>query len=234
VNGLGSALTVGAPLLMVAIIVVGVCAAVWNYKESKRRAAAIDATVAAHHLGHLDEDPARSTYFTSPPFGVGDNRRSRDVVWGTLEGRPFETFLYSYETHTTDSDGHRTTTTHRFQITWVPLAGPVPTMRMTSDNALLRGLTHLGAKDLEVESHAFNQQWKVVCDNERTGHAILTPRMIERFLQPDVGGRAYTFEGAALVSIAPQASDLGDLQFVVGMLNSIVDLVPRFLFEAPA
>jgi hypothetical protein len=227
------AVFVAAPLLMVAIIVFGVWGVVRSYKEGKRRAAAIEATVAAHHLGHLAEDPARSTYFSSPPFGIGDNRRSRDIVWGTLDGRPFETFLYSYETSTTDAEGHRTTTTHRFQITWVPLPGPVPTMRMTSDNALLRGLTHLGAKDLEVESHAFNQRWKVVCVNERTGHAILTPRMIERFLQPDVGGRAYTFEGAALVGIAPEASDLGDLQLVVELLNSIADLVPRFLFEAP-
>ena len=219
------------PLLMVGIVAFGIYAAVKAYQDGKRRGLAIDATVAANHLGHLDEDPARTTYFSSPPFGIGDSRRARDIVWGTLGGRPFETFAYSYETHTTDSQGRRSTTSHAFQITWVPLPGPVETVRLTSDNALMRGLTHLGARDLDVESHEFNQQWKVWFADERAAHAIFTPRMIERFLRPDVGGRAFTFEGSALVGISPQVSDLGDLPLVVAALHSIVDLVPQFLFD---
>ena len=98
----------------------------------------------------------------------------------------------------------------------------------------MRGLAHLGAKDLEVESHEFNQQWKVWFADQRAAHAIFTPRMIERFLQPDVGGRAFTFEGSALVGISPQVSDLGDLPMVVGALNSIVDLMPAFLWSQDA
>jgi hypothetical protein len=223
--------------VLVALLILGgiaftIYSAIKAYQGGKRRRLAIDATVAANHLGHLDEAPERVTYFSSPPFGTGDSRRARDLVWGTLGGRPFETFAYSYETHTTDSEGHRTTTTHRFQITWVPLPGPVATVRITSDNALLRGLTHLGARDLEVESHEFNQKWKVWFEDERAAHAIFTPRVIERFLQPDVGGRAFTFEGSALVGISPQVSDLGDLQLVVGALNSIVDLIPPFVFDS--
>lgn len=231
-GGLFSLMFVLVPILMVAIIGFGIYAGIKAYQDSKRRALAINATVAASHLGHIAEDPARTAYFTSAPFGTGDNRHARDIVWGTLGGRPFETFAYSYDTHTTDSDGHRHTTTHQFQITWVPLPGPIPTMRFLSDNALWRGLTHLGAKDLDVESYDFNQRWKVACDDERLGHAILTPRMIERFLQPDLGGRAFTFEGSALIGISPQVSDLGDLQLVAGALNSIVDLVPAFVFAA--
>ena len=222
------------PLLMLAIVAFGIYAAIKAYQGAKRRGIAIDAIVAASHLGHLDEDPKRTTYFSSPPFGIGDSRRARDIVWGTLGGRPFETFAYSYETHTTDSQGRQSTTFHAFQITWVPLPGPVQTVRLTSDNALMRGLAHLGAKDLEVESHEFNQQWKVWFADERAAHAIFTPRMIERFLQPDVGGRAFTFEGSALVGISPQVSDLGDLPMVVAALNSIVDLVPAFLWSQDA
>ena len=219
------------PLFFVGAIGFMIFAAVKGYQEGKRRKAAIDATVAMNHLGHIQEDDSRVSYFSSPPFGAGDSQRARDIVWGTLSGRPFETFAYSYETHTTDSEGHRSTTTHYFQITWVPLPGPLPTLRLSSDNALLRGLTHLGARDLDVESHDFNQRWKVVADDERVGHAVLTPRMIERFLQPDVGGRTFAFEGAALMSASPQVSDLGDLQMVVTALHSIVDLIPPFLFD---
>ncbi|MGC4174195.1 DUF3137 domain-containing protein [Demequina sp.] len=230
IGGIGAFMFVLVPVLMVGMIGFGIYAAVKSYQQAKLRQAAIAATVAANHLGHLAEDPARTKYFESSPFGIGDNRRARDIVWGTFAGRPFETFAYSYETHTTDSEGRRSTTTHHYQITWVPLPGPLPTMRFMSDNALFRAFSKMGARDLDVESHEFNQRWKVVCDDERVGHAILTPRMIERFLQPDVGGRAFAFEGSALVSASQQVSDLGDLQLVVGALNSIVDLVPPFLF----
>jgi hypothetical protein len=219
------------PLIFLGVLGFMIFAAVKGYQESQKRKAAIAATVAMHHLGHIPEDPSRVGYFSSAPFGIGDSKRARDIVWGTLAGRPFETFAYSYETHTTDSEGHRSTTTHHFQITWVPLPGPLPALRLMGDNALLRGLTHLGARDLNVESHEFNQRWKVVADDERIGHAVLTPRMIERFLQPDVTGRTFAFEGSALMSASPQVSDLGDLQLVVSALHSIVDLVPAFLFE---
>ena len=202
-----------------------------GYQAAQRRRAAIDAMVLANGWRRVPEDPQRVELFVSSPFQTGDNRRARDIVWGTVNGRPFETFAYSYETHTTDAQGHRSTTSHAFQITWVPLPGPVETVRLTSDNALMRGLTHLGARDLDVESHEFNQEWKVWFADERAAHAIFTPRMIERFLRPDVGGRAFTFEGSALVGISPQVSDLGDLPLVVAALHSIVDLVPQFLFD---
>jgi len=230
-EGLFGAVFALFPIFFIAVVGFMIFAAVKGYQESKKRKAAIAATVAMHHLGHIPEDSSRVGYFASAPFGTGDSRRARDIVWGTLAGRPFETFAYSYETHTTDAEGHRSTTTHHFQITWVPLPGPLPTLKLSSDNALLRGLTHLGARDLKVESHDFNQRWKVVADDERVGHAVLTPRMIERFLQPDVMGRTFALEGAALMSASPQVSDLGDLQLVVSALHSIVDLVPRFLFE---
>jgi len=136
------------PILMIAIVGLGIFFAIKAYKEAKRRQAAIAATVAASHLGHIAEDPARTSYFTAAPFGNGDHRRARDIVWGSLAGRPFETFAYSYETHTTDSDGKRNTTTHHFQITWVALPGPLPTMRFTSDNALMRTFAKMGARDL--------------------------------------------------------------------------------------
>lgn len=233
VAGLVGVMFVVVPLFMAAIIGLGIYAAVKAHGAAKLRRAAIDATVVAHRLGHVAEDPARTTFFSSPPFGIGDNQRARDIVWGTLGGRPFETFAYSYETQSTDSEGRRRTTTHSYQITWVPLPAPLPTVRITSDNALLRALTRVGMRDLKVESHEFNQRWKVWCADERAGHALLTPRMIERLLAADVAGRAFVFEGRALMSYADEVSDLAELPLVVGALNDLVDRIPAFMLEEP-
>jgi len=219
------------PLFFVATVGFMIYAAIRGYKAAQRRQAAIVALVAANGWHHVAEDPSRAELFTSAPFRLGDSRRARDIIWGTVDDRPFETFAYSYETHTTDSKGHRSTTTHHFQVTWVPLAGPLTTMRFTSDNVFLRAATKLGARDLNVESHEFNQRWKVWCEDERAGHGVLTPRMIERFLQPDLGGRGVVIEGPCLMTYTQGQSDLTDLTQTVGLLHEINDLIPPFLFE---
>jgi hypothetical protein len=219
------------PLVFIAAIAFMVFAAVRGYRAAQRRREAIAAMVAANGWLHVAEDPSRAELFTSPPFRTGDHRRARDIIWGTIADRPFETFAYSYETHTTDSKGHRSTTTHHFHVTWVPLPGPVPTMRFTSDNALLRAATLLGARDLKVESHEFNQRWKVWCEDESAGHGVLTPRMIERFLEPDLRGRSVVIEGRCLMSYTEGQSDLTEIPATVATLYSIAGLIPAFVFE---
>ncbi|SEJ61184.1 DUF3137 domain-containing protein [Demequina mangrovi] len=221
------------PLFFLGVVALIVVLGVRGFLGARRRREAVAATVAAHHLGHLAEDPARASYFSSPPFGLGRRRRARDVVWGTMGGRPFETFAYSYETESRDTEGRTRTTTHTFQVTWVPLPAPLPTVRLTGDNAMLRALGRLGGRDLDTESHEFNQRWKVQADDERVAHAILTPRMIERLLGADLVGRAFVIEGSALYSYAPSASDLAELPLVVGALHELADGIPAFLFEGP-
>lgn len=219
------------PLFFLGVVGLGIYFAIKGYQQAKRRNAAIVALAAANGWGYVAEDPSRVDFFRSTPFATGDNRRARNRVWGVSGGLPFEAFDYSYETHTTDSNGHRSTTTHHFQVTWIPLPAPLPTVRFTSDNALLRGLTHLGAKDLEVESHEFNQRWKVWCEDERVGHAILTPRMIERFLVPDLQHRPIVIEGSGLMSYTQGQSDLAELPGVVALLHELRGLIPPFVFE---
>lgn len=221
------------PLFFVAVIGLAVYGAVTGYRKNQLRKAAIAAFVAARGLGYSASDPARTAIFASHPFGMGDNRRATDLVWGDLNGVTFETFAYSYETHTTDSKGNRQTTTHRYQVTWLPLRAAVSTMRLTSDNAVLRLFAKMGARDLKVESNDFNDRWKVWCDDERLGHAMLTPRMIDRFLQPDVAGRGFVFEGAALMSYRQGVGDPAEIERVVAILNEIVGLIPEFLLEGP-
>lgn len=219
------------PLIFTAAVALMVFAAVRGYRAAQRRREAIAAMVAANGWRYVAEDATRAELFASPPFSTGDHRRARDIIWGIVGDRPFETFAYSYETHTTDSKGHRSTTTHHFQVTWVPLPGPVPTMRFTTDSALLRAATMLGARDLKVESHEFNQRWKVWCEDESAGHAVMTPRMIERFLEPDLDARSVVVEGRCLMSYTQGQSELAEIPATVATLYDIAGLIPAFVFE---
>lgn len=218
--------------VLIPILVVGgiVWLAVVQSRKNRERREALMASVVARGYSYAPEDPSRTTLFTSAPFGIGDSRKARDVVWGALDGRPFETFAYKYETHQTDSKGNRSTTTHRKQVTWIPLPGVLPTTRLTADNALMRMFAKMGAKDLNVESHEFNQRWKVWCADERVGHAMLTPAVIADLLKPGWAGRSLTIEGRLLMTYAEGHTDLADLEQSVSALYGLVDAFPEFLF----
>ena len=205
----------------------------------------LKAAVAARGFGYIAEDPSRTRYFTGSPFGFAFSSRARDIVWGKVGGRPFETFAYTDQGGSTQYG--KTTVQFTwgplarldapqnaervFQVTWVPLPAPLVKMRFEPDSAAWRALSSLGASDIDVESVEFNRLWKVACADSRVGHAFLTPRMIQRFLQPDLRGKVVSLEGAALWMAAPEGSDLSDIDDVVAQLYSIADLIPRFLFD---
>jgi hypothetical protein len=226
-------LLAGGLFFLLCAVIVGlfVWLAVHQYKKTKRRLAAVQAFVVAHGFAYLPANAERVTYFRSPPFGTGLNRRASHVVYGTVGSTPFETFAYQYETRHTDSKGHTRTQRHPFQVTWIPLTTAIPTMRLTADNALLRFGKKLGARDLDTESHDFNERWKVWCEDERVGHAVLTPRMIELLLRPELHRRAIVFEGRALMTYRSGHTDLSETLWLVGLLAEIRDLVPPFVLE---
>ncbi|PKQ27130.1 MAG: hypothetical protein CVT64_01395 [Actinobacteria bacterium HGW-Actinobacteria-4] len=206
---------------------------VWQYKKNQARKAAMMTFIASHGYGYIPRADDRTRYFRSPPFGQGYSPSAEHVVSGTVRGVPFETFAYQFTTRTRDSKGHMSTQTHPFQVTWIPLAQALPTMRLRTDNAFLRWGKSLGGRDLDTESEEFNNQWKVWCEDERIGHAILTPRMIEMFLKQEVMGRSYVFEGKALMTYVPGHTDLTETPSLVSLLADIASLIPPFLMEEP-
>ena len=215
-------------LVVVALMIGGV---VFGLRASRRRRESIAAIVTKNGLSYVGEDRSLVDAFVGDPFGKGQNRRARDVVAGDYGGAPFQSFAYSYETETRDANGNTSKTTHSFQVTWIPVPAPFPHVRITPDSGWLRALGSLAGHDLNTESAQFNARWRVRANDERTAHGLLTAPMIERFMRADVRDRAVVFQGKRLVSFAPQATDLAELNTVVGMLQDIAALIPPFLIQ---
>ena len=218
-------------LVIAFVLVVGIAAAwtIRNARVARTRKRSIAATVAANGFSYVAEDFSLVGKFFGPPFETGSGQDARDVVAGTLAGGPFQTYVYSYDSESRDSDGSTTTVTHRFQVTWVPLPAKFPHVRLTPDHGRHHGLGLFEGHDIDTESAAFNERWSLRASDERVAHAILTGPMIERLLGADVQGRPVIFQGEHLMSFAPQASDLTDLSAIVGMLHEVAALVPPFL-----
>lgn len=152
------------------------------------------------------------------------------MVWGELRGVSFQTFHYAYDTQMRDANGHSSTTTHRYQVTWIALPGPAPDVRITPDNSLLRALSVAIGKDVDTESAEFNRLWRVRAVDAKTAHAVLAPTVIARLLSPDAADRSHILQGERLMSVKEEVSDLHDLYEVVSVLAELRAAIPAFNF----
>jgi len=209
-------------------------------RASKRSASNVAAVshlipgqAAARGWGYLAQDASRAKYFRSYPFFWNVPMEAHDVVWGTVDGRAFETFALSFpeNTYASAGDGKQFSSAHDFQVVWIPLAAALPRVQFTKDDSAVRKLAALGSARVEVESAEFNEIWNAYSSDARVCHAVLNPRLIERLLAPDARVLDYTFEGAALMTSLPYLTDLPEVESIVRTLYAVVDLVPPFLFQ---
>ena len=216
-----------------------------TFKNAKGTRDSLVARMRERGFGYVEEDPVRARYFTGEPFGNDGQRRARNIVWGAIDGKTFETFAYSHDTGYTiasadyyermrsqygmelnSPDGSENV----FQVTWVPLPGALPTTRFVPRGAGWDTSSPSETRVLDAESAEFNRRWAVECDDPRVGHALLTPRMIERFLESDLEEMVVSFEGASVWLASRGSSDLYEVDYLVRRAYSIVDVIPQFLF----
>lgn len=232
----------GLVFLIVAVMGLGVMVALAAHFYSASRRGALNAAVvtplipaqaAERGWGYIAHAPERAKYFTAYPFFPHFYMRVHDVVWGTVDGRPFETFALSLPENTFASagDGKNSSEATDFQVVWIGLKAPLPRVQFTRDGSAWRKMAQLGSARVDVESGAFNRLWEAYSSDARVCHAILGPRLIERLMAPDARVLDYTFEGSALMTSVPYLTDLAPIEAMVRTLYAVADLVPPFLFE---
>jgi hypothetical protein len=175
---------------------------------------------------YLAADPTLVDVFTSPPFGQGRQRSWTDSMRGTIRDREFIVFGYRY---VTGSEENRTV--HDVRVCAVRIPGHLPLVRVGPENPATRMMTAFGETDVDVESEDFDRRWRVWSRDERAAHALLTPRMIERFLEPDLVLKTITFEPGFLMTCEKGKLDLPDTPLPFDTLCDLADLVPAFLAQ---
>jgi hypothetical protein len=184
-------------VVLVAGLLIGAGVAYVNYLNAKKRREAFAAFAAQQGFSYQPENQALAGQWTGTPFQTGDHRRVRNVLSGTHQGRQVVAFDYSYQTHTTNK-GRRTTTTHKYGVVVMRLPGALPRLEVTREGLFGGAVANaLGFGDLRFESEQFNRSFHVLADDERFGHAVIHPQMMEMLLaQAEVGWR---IEGDSLI-----------------------------------
>ena len=170
------------------------------------------------------EDDQWCQRWQGTPFGEGDHRRATNVVTGTLHDMPFVAFDYKYQTHSSDSNGNRTTTTHRYGVAALQLSAYLPRLQVTPENVFTRIGSAFGIEDIELESEDFNRRFRVHANDRKFASDVLTPRTMEALLrQPDLSWR---FDGSDIVGWTDGRITPPTVLAMTSQLRTVVDGIP--------
>lgn len=154
----------------------------YSWSQAKKRRELFLAFALSQGWAWVARDDRWTDRFAGDPFGEGDNRKALNVLTGAYRDRSLVAFDYSYETHSTDSKGNRTTTTHRYAVCALSLPAVLPRLELVPEGMLGRLGTMLGMQDIEFESEDFNRRYRVRCADPKFAYDALPPRTMEALL----------------------------------------------------
>ncbi len=169
-------------LLVVAALSVVALVSVLAYQRDKKRRAMLQAFGLSNGWTYTAQDDSWCQRFVGAPFDQGDNRRATNILTGPYAGSTMVAFDYRFQTHSTDSKGNRTTSTHRYGVCALALRAPLPGLELTPESALTRIAGHLGLDDLELESEDFNRRYRVKARDPKFAYDVLHPRTMAALL----------------------------------------------------
>jgi hypothetical protein len=217
-------------LLVVVAVVVGVGLVYFNYYRAKKRREQFSALAAQQGWSYVPSNPSLAGQWSGTPFQTGDNYRIKNVLSGAYNGHPMVAFDYSYQTHTTNGRGQRRTTTHRYAVVVMQLPGALPHLEVTHEGIFGGAVANaFGFRDIQFESEQFNRRFRVKATDERFGHAVVTPRMMELLLaRGEIGWRT---EGNSLVGWGKGDHDPNQLMNRLGLLQQVIENVPPYVWR---
>lgn len=215
----------GWVLVIGGIVAVGALGwAAWDFVHSRRMHDEYREFADLHGWTYSSQSYEFNHRFSGFPFGQGSSRRQESVLHGTFNGQRCATFAHVFETRR-DSDGIARGT-QAFQVTLAELPVALPRLDIVPENLPSAIAKALGGGDIDVESHAFNQRWRVIANDSRYAHSVLDPRMIERLLFDDVEGLGVRIDGGAVYVWSMGRRSAGTLARRLAVVSGIARRIP--------
>jgi hypothetical protein len=170
-------------------IAVGV--AVLAHQAKVRRQQELGAVARSQGLDFSILDPFDTLGEPFSLLGRGDGRGVENVMWGFWQDLEVRAFDYWYYEESSDSNGHRSKTYHRFDCALALVDARCPRLEIGEENVLTRIADALTLRDIEFESEEFNRRFNVKGNDRRFATAFCDARMMEWLLRH---GDGYAFE----------------------------------------
>jgi hypothetical protein len=229
-NSGGSRLSIAPiPLLMVlAFALIAGLIVYLSYQAKQRRKAGF--IEMATQLG-LTYSPVDSMGLLGYPFALfqrGDGRGIENVLYGDWQETHVIAFDYWYYDET--SDGKSTSRTyHRFDCVIVPVEADCVRLEIGHETFFSKLAGALSFHDQQFESDAFNDAFKVSCDDAKFASDLIDARMMQWLL---ANGADYGFEliGNRVLVAGPKVDPVA-LTALLGVGRGFVQHVPKVVYS---
>lgn len=217
-------------VVIIGVIAIIIVAAVLGHLAAKKRREAMLALAA--RLG-LRFDPGHdrglaSRYQFLDKLRVGDNRYAFNVLSGTYQNHDVTAFDYHYETHSTDSKGHRQTHHHYFSFFLLLMTASFPELIIAREGFFSKIAQAIGYDDIDFESHEFSRKFCVRSKDKKFAYDVCNARMMEYLLAND--DLAIEIEGPAIgISFSSRMSP-EQIESNLNRLIAVRSLMPEYLF----
>jgi hypothetical protein len=166
-----------------------------------------------------------SPWLVEVAAGLFQRGKAGEMLTGAFRDRGVCVLDYSYTTTSSNGQGQTNSTTHDCHLVALSLPVALPPLTLDAESKLAR----LARRDLELESKAFNDAFRITCADNRYASAVLHPRMMEwMLLNP---GLRWQLAGNALVSWGDGLWTLPDVLARLEAMNGVIDRIPPFVLR---
>jgi hypothetical protein len=168
-------------VVFIAIFIVVVVAGVISAKKRREAMVALATKLGLRFTAGHDYNLARQYKFLDK-LRAGENRYAFNVLSGTYRDHDVMVFDYHYETHSTDSKGHRQTNDHYLSFFILHLPASFPELTIGSEGFFSKIAQAFGYDDIDFESHEFSRKFCVRSKDKKFAYDVCNARMIEYLL----------------------------------------------------
>lgn len=218
--------------ILILVLVIGgfVALAIFAAMAGKRRReelAALALRLGLNYQAERDATLADRLKFLNA-LAQGSNRYAYNILSGRYQTREVLLFDYHYETHSTDSKGHRQTDHHHFSCFVLTLPQSFPELRITREGFLSKVAQVFGYDDIDFESAEFSRAFCVRSKDKKFAYDVCNAQLMEyllanRDLSVELEDRALALAfGSCLTAPA--------IEFNLQRLLAIRSHLPEYLF----
>jgi len=214
------------------VVICVVIAMVFGIRAGKKRRS--DLGMLAERLG-MHFHPERN-YQMAKQFAFldkldqGSNRYAYNVIEGEYEDRRVQVFDYHYETHSTDSKGHRQTHHHHFSFFILQLEKPFPELTIAKEGFFSKIAQAVGFDDIDFESHEFSRRFAVRSKDKKFAYDFCNARMIDYLL--GVENIEIEVDASSLSLAFNRCLKVEEIEPRLRQLIEIRSLMPDYVFES--
>ena len=220
----------GGFLLFVLVGVIIVAAIIFGAIAARQRREAMLALAARLGLRYSpDHDYGTGQYYGFlNALAQGDDRYAFNVLSGQYGGAEVVSFDYHYETHSTDSKGHRQTSHHYLSVFALSLPMSFPELRIAKEGIFSKIAQAFGYQDIDFESAEFSRTFCVRSGDKKFAYDFCNAQMMEYLLaNRDL---SIEVEGSSLAFVFPGQLKIDEIESNLSRLLKVRSLMPEYLF----